>query len=289
MTARILRPGNAAGLTLLTLAALLSGCAAGAATQPGSGTQATATGLAATSAAAPSAPAGPAWTALKDSTPYKALTPQQQQKISALEAMDLDTFEKQSRDDQLAYGAFLREVYQQDAIAGTAGNGPDPALPAARKVSSSDAGQQIINDQLLKAVTARWIAQSDACATATPAADGGNYSKMAPSRVSPLFPEAYDAVSSLPPAPGDASGLPDSTGMVVDDESNNFIPMDGSWEELQFKIIQMQNTATQARTQFWFAFTPFTNIHGEADGVWILMFKAEESQEKWIPDLSVID
>ena len=282
---------RATGFTagVITVAALLSGCAA-APTEPGA---ASATGTSApagvpapgsppapstgaTSAAA-SAAAGAARASLEDSAPYKALTAEQQSRVSALEAMDVATFQKQSRDDQLAYGAFLREVYPGDAVAGAAGNSPDPKVPAARKVSSSDTGEQVVKDQLLKAATAM--------------AAGGNYAKMAPIRVSPLFTEAYAEVSSVPAATGApaASGLPESTGMMVENESNTFLPMDGSWEELTFKIVEMRDTATEARTQFWFAYTPFTNIHGEQDGVWILMFKAGESQEKWVPDLSVID
>ncbi|XAS64612.1 hypothetical protein ACOM2C_15670 [Pseudarthrobacter sp. So.54] len=280
--------------TAFTVAALLSGCAA-ASTEPGAasttGTSAPAgvpapgstpasstAGIpAAASAPAASAPAGAARASLKDSAPFQALTAEQQSRVSALEAMDVAAFQQQSRDDQLAYGAFLREVYPGGAVAGAAGNSPDPKLPAARKVSSSDTGEQVVNDQLLKAATAM--------------AAGGNYAKMAPIRVSPLFTGAYADVSSVPAATGalDASGLPESTGMTVEDESNTFLPMDGSWEELTFKIVQMRSTSTGARTQFWFAYTPFMNIHGEQDGVWILMFKAGESQEKWVPDLSVID
>ncbi|WP_160667751.1 hypothetical protein [Pseudarthrobacter sp. ATCC 49987] len=294
MTVRHLyRHTAAAGLTLLTVAALLTGCTAGApagsgaSTQPGTPAQSTA----ATPPAASSAPAAPARTVLQDSAPYKALTAEQQAKVSALEAMDVATFEKQSREDQLAYGAFLREVYQDSAITGTAGIAPDPRLRAARKVSSSDTGEQIVNDELLKAATARWSAQPDPGATATPADPGGNYAKMAPSRVSPLFPMAYAEVSAAAAASGrpSTSPLPDSTSMLLVAESNSFIPMDGTWEELPFKVVEMQNTETQARSQFWFAYTPFTDIHGVKDGVWILMFNAQESQDKWIPDLAVID
>ena len=91
MTARHLhRRTAAAGLAMFTLAAVLSGCTASAPAEPGAPTQSAAptqTG-AATSAAASAAPADPASPALADSAPYKALTAEQQQKISALEAMD---------------------------------------------------------------------------------------------------------------------------------------------------------------------------------------------------------
>ncbi|MEC5192962.1 MULTISPECIES: hypothetical protein [unclassified Arthrobacter] len=265
---------------VVTVAALLSGCAA-ASTEAGAasttGTSAPAASAPAGTPAAASASVGAARASLKDSAPFQALTAEQQSRVGALEAMDVATFQQQSRDDQLAYGAFLREVYPGDAVAGAAGNSPDPKLPAARKMSSSDTGEQVANDQLLKAATAR--------------AAGGNYAKMAPTRVSPLLTGAYAEVSSVPATTGapDASGLPESTGMTVEDESNTFLPMDGSLEELTFKIVQMRSTSTEAPTQFWFAYTPFTNIHGEQDGAWILMFKAGESQEKWVPDLSVID
>ena len=281
---------SAAGLCL-TLAAALSGCAAGAPAQPGTSTQTPAPTQTTASSPAAAYPAGPAWTPVPDSAPYKALTAEQQSKVSALEAMDMATFEKQSREDQLACGAFLREVYQDSAITGAAGMVPDIKLPAARKVSSSDTGEQIVNDERLKAATARWSVQPDQGATATPADPGGNYAKMAPSRVSPLFPTAYAEVSTPSELTRGTviSGLSDPTGAPVVAESNSFIPMDGSWEELSFKIVEMQNTATHARSQFWFAYTPFTDIHGVKDGVWILMFSAQESQDKWIPDLSVID
>lgn len=282
MTARYLhRRAAAAGLTMFTLAALLSGCMASAPAEPGASTQPPApsqTG-AATSAAAPSAPAGQASTALSGSAPYKALTAEKQQKISALEAMDQATFEQQSRDDQLAFGAFLREVYPEDAV------------PASGKVSRTSTGAEIIDDERLKEATARGSVQPDGAATATPAATGSNYTKMAPSRVSPLFPTAYAEVSA-PSGPGQESalsGLSDPQRMVIVTESNNFIFYDGSWEQLEFKVVEMQSTDTQARSQLFFAFTPFTDIHGAKDGVWVLMFSAQEGQEKWIPDLSVID
>ncbi|WP_024366507.1 hypothetical protein [Arthrobacter sp. TB 26] len=293
MTAKHLHRGAAAAGLCLALAAALSGCAAGAPAQPGTSTQTTAPTQ--TTASSPASvdptPAGPAWTPVPDSAPYKALTAEQQSKVSTLEAMDMATFEKQSREDQLAYGAFLREVYQDSAITGAAGMAPDIKLPAARKVSSSDTGEQIVNDERLKAATARWSVQPDQGSTATPAGPGGNYAKMAPSRVSPLFPTAYAEVSTPSELTRGTviSGLSDPTGAPVVAESNSFIPMDGSWEELSFKIIEMQNAATQAPSQFWFAYTPFTDIHGAKDGVWILMFNAQESQDKWIPDLSVID
>ncbi|MGP4033049.1 hypothetical protein [Pseudarthrobacter sp. 1C304] len=300
MTSRNLQRRKAAGLTLLTLAAVLSGCTSGAASGAGTGNQSapgpTAPGSSAASSAA-QAPAGTAspaasgWTALQDSAPFKALTPEQQQKISALEAMDMATFEKQSRDDQLAYGAFLREVYQDYAIAGTAAIAPDSRLPAPQKVPSSGTGAQIMGDELLKAATARWSVQPDAAfAATTPAADN-NYTKMAPSRVSPLFATAYEE-ASRPAALSKENVLAAVTGpqgTQIVNESNNFIPFDGSWEELTFKIVEMQNTETQARNQLYFAYTPFTDIHGAKDGVWILMYDAQEGQEKWIPDLNVID
>ena len=88
--------------------------------------------------------------------------------------MDQGTFEQQSRDDQLAYGAFLREVYQEDA--------------AAVKVSRTSTGAEIIDDERLKEATARGSVQPDGAAAATPAEPGSNYTKMAPSRVSPAFP-----------------------------------------------------------------------------------------------------
>lgn len=204
--------------------------------------------------------------------------------------MDTATFEKQTPDDQLAYGAFLREVYQEEAIAGAGGNSTEHKLPAVRKVSSSDSGEQIVNDELLKAATAHWSARPDPGATAAQTDPAGNYAKMAPLRVSPLFPTAYAEVSSA--AAGgkpNSPGLPEAKSMLFVAESNSFIPMDGTWEELTFKIVELQDSQTQARSQFWFAYTPFTDIHGVKDGAWILMFTAQESQEKWIPDLSVID
>lgn len=280
MTARHLhRLPAAAGLAMFILAAVLSGCTASAPAEPGAPTQSAApaqTG-AATSAAASAAPADPASPALADSAPYKALTAEQQQKISALEAMDQGAFEQQSRDDQLAYGAFLREVYQEDA--------------AAVKVSRTSTGAEIIDDERLKEATARGSVQPDGAATATPAEPGSNYTKMAPSRVSPLFPTAYAEVSvpSAPAQDGVLAGLSDPQATQVVNESNNFIFYDGSWEQLEFKVVEMQSTDTQAREQFFFAFTLFTDIHGAKDGVWVLMYTADESQEKWIPDLSVID
>jgi len=281
MTARhLLRRTAAAGLTLFTLAASLSGCAASAPAEPGTSTQpATPTQPgAATSAAASAAPAGPASATLAGSAPYTALTAEQQQKISALEAMDQATFEQQSRDDQLAFGAFLREVYQQDAAAG--------------KISRTSTGAEIIGDELRKEATARWSVQpGPGAATTTPAATGSNYTKMAPSRVSPLFPTAYAQVSAPSGLTRESvlSGLSDPRRMLIVTESNNFIPYDGSWEQLDFKVVETQSTETQARNQLYFAFTPFTDIHGAKNGVWVLMFNAQESQEKWIPDLSVID
>ena len=276
---RLNRRRGAAGSALLALAVLLSGCAAGAPADPGAATQPAATQPgAATSAAASSAPAVPASAALTDSAQYKALTPEQQQEISALEAMDQATFEKQSRDDQLAFGAFLREVYQEDAV------------PAAGKVSRTSTGAEIIEDERLKEATARRSVQPDS-ATAAPAGTGSNDAKMAPSRVSPLFETAYADVAapSGPARESVLSGVSDPERMLIVTESNNFIPYDGSWEQLEFKVVEMQNTETQARNQFYFAFTPFTDIHGARDGVWVLMFNAQESQERWIPDLSVID
>lgn len=293
MTARHLhRRTAAAGLTILTLAALLSGCTASAPAEPGASTEPSAPGAstappapsqtgAAPSVGASSAPAGPASAALTDSAPYKALTADQQQKISTLEAMDQSTFEQQSRDDQLAFGAFLREVY------------PDAAVPAAGKVSRTSTGAEIIDDERLKEATARGSVQPDgaASASATPAATGSNYTKMAPSRVSPVFPTAYAEVSAPSGLSQESalSGFSDPQRMVIVTESNNFIPYDGSWEQLEFKVLEMQSTETQARNQLYFAYTPFTDIHGAKDGIWVLMFNAQESQEKWIPDLSVID
>ena len=270
----------AAGLMMFTVAALLSGCTPGAPAEPGASTQPAAptqTG-AATSAAAPSAPAGQAAPTLSGSAPYQALTAEQQQKISALEAMDQATFEQQSRDDQLAFGAILREVFPADAV------------PAAGKVSRTSTGAEIIDDERLKEATARGSVPPDG-ATATPAAAGSNYTKMAPSRVSPVFPSAYAEVAAPSglSQEGSLSVLFDPQRTVIVTESNNFIPYDGSWEELEFKIVEMQNSETQARNQLYFAFTPFTDIHGAKDGVWVLMFNAQEGQEKWIPDLTVID
>ena len=291
MTARHLhRRTAAAGLTMFTLAAVLSGCTASAPAEPGAPTQSAAptqTG-AATSAAA--CRRDPASAALAASAPFKALTAEQQRKISALEAMDQATFEQQSRDDQLAFGAFLREVYQEDAVAGAAANAPEVTAPAAGKVSRTSTGAEIIDDERLKEVTARWSVQPDG-ATATPAAPGSNYTKMAPSRVSPLFPAAYAEVSAPSglTQEGVLSGLSDPQATQIVNESNNFIFYDGSWEQLEFKVVEMQNTETQARNQYFFAYTPFTDIHGAKDGVWVLMYTAGESQDKWIPDLSVID
>lgn len=285
MTARHLHRRTASvGLTILTLAALLSGCTAGAPAEPGASTQPGAstaspapsqTGAAASAGAS----AGTASTALTDSEPYKALTAEQQQKISALAAMDQATFEQQSRDDQLAFGAFLREVYPEDAV------------PGSGKVSRTSTGAEIIDDERLKEASARRSIHPDGTATATPAAAGSSYTKMAPSRVSPLFPTAYAEVSAPSgPSPESAlSWLSDPQRMVIVTESNNFIFYDGSWEQLEFKAVEMQNTETQARNQLFFAFTPFTDIHGAKDGVWVLMFNAQEGQDKWIPDLSVID
>ncbi|AOT03498.1 hypothetical protein [Arthrobacter sp. U41] len=292
-----LRRDTAATLTLLTLAAVVAGCAAGtptgAPTQPGASTQpgSPAPSTAATPPAASSAPAVPGWTALADSAPYKALAPEQQQKISALEAMDRATFEKQSRDDQLAYGAFLREVYQDDAIAGAPGTSPGVPVPAAGNVSLTSTGEEIIHDERLKEATARQSVQPDRDAATTRAAPGSNYTKMAPSRVSPLFPTAY-AEASAPAGMTQESVLAvlsDPKRMLILDQSNNFIPYDGSWEPLEFRVIEMQRTESQARSQFYFAYTPFLDIHGAENGVWILMFNAQESQERWIPDLAVID
>lgn len=274
------RRAAAAGLTLFTLAALLSGCTASAPAESGASTRPAAPTQpgAATSAAASAAPAGPASAALTGSAPYRALTAEQQQKISALEAMDQATFEQQSRDDQLAFGAFLREVYQE--------------APATGKISRTSTGAEIIDDELLKEATARLSVQpGPGAATTTPAAAGSNYTKMAPSRVSSLFPTAYADVAAPSGLSQESvlSGLSDPQRMLIVTESNNFIPYDGSWEQLEFKVIEMQSTETQARNQLYFAFTPFTDIHGAKDGVWVLMFNALESQEKWIPDLSVID
>jgi hypothetical protein len=278
---------------MFTLAAVLSGCTASAPAEPGAAPQSAAptqTG-AATSAAAPSVPADPASAALAASAPFKALTADQQRKISALEAMDQPTFEQQSRDDQLAFGAFLREVYQEDAVAAAAGNAPEVTAQAAGKVSRTSTGAEIIDDERLKEVTARWSVQPDGAATATPAAPRSNYTKMAPSRVSPLFPAAYAEVSAPSglTQEGVLSGLSDPQATQIVNESNNFIFYDGSWEQLEFKVVEMQNTETQARNQYFFAYTPFTDIHGAKDGVWVLMYTAGESQDKWIPDLSVID
>ncbi|MET1153790.1 hypothetical protein [Arthrobacter sp.] len=298
MTARHVHRRAAAGLTLLTLAASLSGCAAEATTQAGAASHSPGPAQSSSPAqnpapsAASSTPQGSGWTALQDSGAFKALTPQQQSKIGALEAMDGATFERQARDDQLAYGAFLREVYQDYAIAGTAAIAPDSQLPAAKKVSSTSSGAEIMDDEWLKAATARWSVQPDpGFASAAPAAPVSNYTKMAPSRVSPQFPAAYAEVSQPSEVTRAAvlAALPDSKGQVVVDESNSFIPFDGTWEQLPFKIVQVQNSGTRDLSQLYFAYTPFTNIHGAADGVWILMFNAQESQEKWIPDLSVID
>lgn len=290
MTARLRQPwrGTTAGLTLLTLAALLSGCSSSSSTQPGAEPPA-APGQTSASAASPSA--APAGTALNDSPPFKALTPEQQQKISALEAMDQATFEKQGREDQLAYGAFLREVYQADAVAGAAGTATGVPNPAAATVSQTSTGAEILNDEGLKAATARRSAQADGNVAQTPALSGSNYAKMAPSRVSPLYPAAYAEASapSEPTPQAVLSGLSDPQRMTIVAQSNNFIPFDGSMEQLQFRILELQSTATQARSQFYFAYTPFTDIHGAKDGVWILMLNAQESQDKWIPDLSVID
>ncbi|WP_354172421.1 hypothetical protein [Arthrobacter sp. UYEF36] len=289
-----LRRGKAAGLTLLTLAVLLSGCTTAAPAQPGATTGTPTQTTVSSPASAPSAPAGPASNALTGSAPYQALTAEQQQKISVLEAMDQSTFEQQSRDDQLAYGAFLREVYREDAIGGEAGNAPKATMAAAKKVSRTSTGAEIIDDELLKEATARRSVEPDGAdegAGTTPAATGSNYAKMAPSRVSPVFPAAYAEVSA-PSAPIQEtvfSGLSDPQQMLIVDESNNFIPYDGSWEQLEFKVLELQNTETQASNQFYFAYTPFTDIRGAKDGVWILMFNAQEEQEKWIPDLSVID
>ena len=94
---------------------------------------------------------------------------------------------------------------------------------------------------------------------------------------------------SAPAQEGVLARLSDPQATQVVNESNNFIFYDGSWEQLEFKVVEMQSTDTQAREQFFFAFTPFTDIHGAKDGVWVLMYTADESQEKWIPDLSVID
>lgn len=281
------RRATAAGLTMVTLTALLSGCAASAPAEPGASARPSApaepsasaeaspgqTGAAAS--AAPSASADPASAALSGSAPYKALTAEQQQKISALEAMDQATFEQQSRDDQLAFGAFLREVY--------------PAVPASGKVSRTSTGAEIIDDERLKEATARGSVQPDAATSR--AGTGSNYTKMAPSRVSPVFATAYAEVSAKSGLgkESDLSGLFDPQRTVIVTESNNFIPYDGSWEQLEFKVVEMQSTETQARNQLYFAFTPFTDIHGAKDGVWVLMFNAQEGQEKWIPDLSVID
>ena len=288
-----LRSGAAACLTLFTLAALLSGCAPGAPADPGGSSQPpapTQSGPASpASAPASTAPVAPARTALTDSSPFQALTAEQQQKISALEAMDQATFEKQSRDDQLAFGAFLREAYQDAAIAAAA---PDIKTAAETKVSSSSSGPEIVNDEVLKAATARWSAQPDSHdATATAGDTASNYTKMAPSRVSPLFTEAYKEVATPAEMNGETvlSDIADPTRMVVVDESNNFLPLDGSREELAFKVVELQRTETQAPTQFYFAYTPFVDIHGAEDGVWILMEAVEESDETWIPDLSVID
>ena len=287
---RLNRRRGAAGAALLAVAVLLSGCAASAPADPGAATQPAPTQAgAATSAATSSAPADPASAALTDSAPYKALTPEQQQKISALEVMDQATFEMQSRDDQLAFGAFLREVYQEDAIAAEAGSAA-PAAAGAGKVSRTSTGAGIIEDERLKEATARRSVQPDS-ATAAPAGTGSNETKMAPSRVSPLFETAYADVAapSGPARESVLSGVSDPARMLIVTESNNFIPYDGSWEQLEFKVVEMRNTETQTRNQFYFAFTPFTDIHGAKNGVWVLMFNAQESQERWIPDLSVID
>lgn len=301
------RRSSSASLAVWTVAVLLTGCTAGGpgetasasqtavptqtgsatlsggATQPGAPTPAT---PAAPSGATPAVPAAPS---VAGSQPYQALTAEQQQKVSALEAMDQATFEQQSRDDQLAYGAFLREVYQQEAAASEAVNGQRTAPPAAKKVSRTSSGAEIIEDERLKDLTARTSLQSGQDAP-DPAASGGNYAKLAPSRVSPIFATAYaEAATQAGGGQTLLSGLSDPERMRIVDESNNFIPYDGSWEQLEFKVIEVQSSATRARSQLYFAYTPFTDVHGAKDGVWVLMFNAQESQEKWIPDLSVID
>ena len=290
----------ASGLAMLALGGFLSGCTGGA-NQPGTpGPTNSFPSAAAPSAAAPSAsassatassappatspaPAATSLPALKDSAPFRALTPEQQSKIASLEAMDTSTFEKQSRDDQLGYGAFLREVYPTDA----AGSGQGAAAPAAGKLSAASPGQDIVADENLKAATARRSVQAADGGTVQ---GGGNYSKMAPSRVSPLDPESYTEASAIESTRETSlSRLSDPGRLRLVEESNNFIPYDGSWEELEFRVLKMEDTTSQASSQFYFAYTPFTNFHGAQDGVWVLMLNAGESDEKWIPDLSVID
>ena len=297
MTARQMRSRRhvASGLAMLALGGILSGCTGGA-NQPGtpgptisvsSAAAPSASASAATASSAPPAtspaPAATSLPALKDSAPFKALTPEQQSKIASLEAMDTSTFEKQSRDDQLGYGAFLREVYPTDA----AGSGQGAGAPAAGKLSAASSGDDIVADEYLKAATARRSVQAADGGTAQ---TGGNYSKMAPSRVSPLYPESYTEASAIESTRETAlSRLSDPGRLRLVEESNNFIPFDGSWEELEFRVLKMEDTTSQASSQFYFAYTPFTNIHGAQDGVWVLMLNAGEADEKWIPDLSVID
>lgn len=290
MTAGHMHPGGrlASGVAVLALAGLLSGCSAGVPDQPGGGAPAGTASAASSSAPASSPAAGePVQAALKDSAPYQALGPEQQSKIDSLEAMDTGTFEKQSRDDQLAYGAFLREVFPGDG----AGTPREGSGAAATKVSASSSGDEIIADEFRKAATARRSVPADSGVMTSGVPAGGNYAKMAPSRVSPLYPESYSQAL----APAESSGgtalsrLSEPGRMRVSEESNNFIPYDGSWEQLEFKVIQMQDTQSQANSQYYFAYTPFTNIQGARDGVWVLMLNAGESEDKWIPDLSVID
>lgn len=232
--------------------------------------------------------AEPTWAPLLESPAFKQLTPEQQSKIRAIEAMDLPSFDQQSPEDQMAYGAFIREVYQDYAIAITHHNAPDISLPAPKNVGPESTGQEILDDEGFKMTTAFWTQGPDST-SADPSMDNGK--KLAPSRVHRAWaPEQYDRVTEDTQTYTSSEKVQMSRawfdGKKPVTESRAWSPTEAQYDGKTFKVIQTVTEDGSSKNQFYFAYVPFTDIHGKADGVWVLTSNILESHPNWIPDLS---
>lgn len=286
-TATRLRHSTLTVLLVLGTAGLLGGCAASAGQAPEPSASASAT------------QAGPVWTTVPDSAAFKALTAEQQAKITSLDSMDMATFEQQSLEDQLAFGDFIREVYQDYAIASLAKAAPDLALPAPKELSKESTGQEILDDENLKYITAIYTSRPDP--ETAEKTEPGYMEKFAPSRASKSgWPTMYESLKGGQKDETKAEKSKTTKAELVDDirssfatkkathESATYIPYPENGEHtlggLTFKVVQAVNK-NGGKNQFYFTYVPFTDIHGNEDGVWAAANNRLEESPDWIPDL----
>ncbi len=229
------------------------------------------------------------WTPLLESPVFNDLAPEQQTKIRAIEAMDIPTFDQQSLEEQLAFGAFVREVYQDYAIAATRHNALDISLPQPKDVNLESSGQDILNDEGFKMATARW-SQGPIQSSSGPSA-GRDGRKLAPSRVHRDWaPEQYEGVATLTSSQTNSEIVENIRawfdGKKPTTESRAWAPAGPEYNGKTFKVIQTLTEDDSGKNQFYFAYFPFTDIYGKEDGVWILTSNVLESDAGWVANLS---